>query len=450
MKKEDRFILDIKRLGINGEGIGFYNRLAIFVPNAIPGEGHKVEITNEMGNMAFAKSIEVKHTSKDRVIPKCPYYEECGGCNTLHISYDKMLDFKRDFIIEAITRYTKLNPRSFEIRNTIQSKEQIGYRNRSLFSVRKTDESYSLCMPKSESNHIVPIQQCLVLKSQINDLNQQILKLIQELDIPPYMAKFNRGVLRSIMIRVNEAKEAMVCLICVEKNSKIRTLAEQISKLNGVVSVYESFMTDNKKNGLFGEEINLLQGKPYLVEAIENLKFRIYPNSFFYHNASQIQPMLNSILKSCKLSLKETVLEVSCGVGVISMYLSKLAKKVIGIDYSKEAIAVAEENATFNHIKNTEFLQGDPSKLLPKIVSEQPIDCLVVNPPKTGLGTDLVNQMVEARIKRVIYVSTNPATLAKDLNGLSNTYMINSITPIDMFPGTAMVMCVCAMTLKDK
>ncbi len=446
MKKEDRFILDIKRLGINGEGIGFYNRLAIFVPNAIPGEGHEVEITNEMGNMAFAKSIEVKHTSKNRVTPKCPYYEECGGCNTLHISYDKMLDFKRDFIIEAITRYTKLNPRSFEIRNTIPSKEQTGYRNRSLFNVRKKDETYFLCMPKLESNHTIPLQQCLVLKPQINELNHQILKMIQELDIPPYMAKFNRGVLRSILIRVNEANEAMVGLICAEKHSKIRTLAEQISKLNGVVSVYESFMIDKSK----GEEINLLQGKPYLVETIEHLKFRIYPNSFFYHNTNQIQPLLNTILKSCKLSLKETVLEASCGVGIISLYLSKLAKKVIGIDYSKEAIVVAEENATFNHIKNTEFLQGDPSKLLSKIVSEQAVDCLVVNPPKTGLGTEFLDQIVDARIKRVLYVSTNPATLAKDLNGLSNAYMINSITPIDMFLGTAMLMCVCAMTLKDK
>lgn len=220
MKVEERFILDIKRLGINGEGIGFYNRMAVLVPDAIPGEGHQIEITKVTDKMAFGKSLELKHASKDRVIPVCPDYYECGGCNTQHISYEKMLMLKRDLLIEAITRYTSLNPRSFEIRNTIPSDEVTGYRNRSQLLVKKQGEQFSVAMLKANSNQPVLIDSCSVQKPLINQLNQQILKIADELDIPPYLAKFNRGVLRYLVVRVNEANEALVCFICAEKITK--------------------------------------------------------------------------------------------------------------------------------------------------------------------------------------------------------------------------------------
>lgn len=450
MKQEDKFILDIKRLGINGEGIGFYNRLAILVPNAIPGEGHQIEITDVKEKMAFGKSLEIKKVSPNRVEPKCPYYEECGGCNTLHISYEKMLEFKKDILCEAITRYTKLNPRSFEIRNTIPSDDRTGYRNRSQLQVKKYDNHFSVCMLKENSNHAVKINECLVQNPLINELNLKILKLADELEIPPYLAKFNRGVLRYLVVRVNEANEALVCFICAEKNNKIRELAKKVIELPHVVSVYESFNADKKSNSFFVEESKLLEGKPYITEKIGQISYQIYPSTFFQLNTKQAEKMFNIVLKNCKLSRKEVVLDAYCGVGAISLYLAKMASKVIGIEYSKESIEAAKENAKINHIKNAEFLQGDVSKLLPKLLNETSIDCLVVDPPRTGLGKELIEQIISAKIKRMIYVSCNVSTLAKDLNLLSEIYQVNSITPIDMFPGTAHIESVCQLSLRDE
>lgn len=450
MKAEDRFILDIKRLGINGEGIGFYNRLAVLVPNAIPGEGHQIEITKVENKMAFGKSIEVKRTSKDRVMPVCPYYNDCGGCNTQHISYEKMLVLKRELLIEAIQRYTSLNPRSFEIRQTIPSDEITGYRNRSQLLVKKQGDAFSVGMLKANSNQAVLIDTCSVQKPLINQLNQKILKLADELDIPPYIAKFNRGVLRYLVIRVNEANEALICFICAEKNNKIKELAKKVIQLDHVVSVYESFNFEKKSNSFFDGESQLLEGKPYLIESFGKIKYRIYPSTFFQLNTKQAQKMYDVILKCCKLSRKETVLDAYCGVGTISLYLASMAAKVIGIEYSKESIAAAKENAELNKIKNVEFQQGDAAKLLPKLIEEIQIDCLVVDPPRTGLGEELVECIKNSKIKRIVYASCNVSTLAKDLDKLSQNYQVNSITPIDMFPFTAHVETICQLSLRDE
>lgn len=447
MKEKDKFILDIKRLGINGEGIGFYNHMATFVENAIPGEGHNVEVVSVKDKMAFVKSLEIKTPSKHRVVPTCPYYEACGGCNVSHISYDKMLEFKRESVIEAITRYTKLNPRSFEIRNTIPSPNPFGYRNRSQLAVLKGNEMYSVGMLKEKSNSLVPIETCLVQKPLLNELNQLILKEAKDLGISVYMPKFGRGVLRYLLIRVNEANEALVCFACAEKNNKLRDLAKKIIVHPNVVGVYETFISNKKDNAFFGEELNLLEGKPYIIESLGKIQYKIYPNTFFQLNTIQAKNMFDIVLKACKLSRKERVLDAYCGVGAIGLYLAGMAKEVIGIEYNKDAVIAARENAELNKITNAKFFQGDAAMLLPTFLEKQEtFDVIVVDPPRTGLGEAFIKTILEVGIKRIVYVSCNPATLAKDLDKLSAKYQINSITPLDMFPQTALVESVVQMT----
>ena len=438
MKASNNFILDIKRLGINGEGIGFYNRKAIFVQNAIPGEGHNVEVVKEDNKMAFAKTLEIKHVSKDRVTPSCPYYEECGGCNVSHISYEKMLEFKRDSIIEAISRYTTLNPKSFEIRKTVPSEDMFHYRNRSQLSIKSVDGKTYVCMLKPNSNHIVPIQNCLVQKKKINEINSEILAYADELGISCYISKFGRGVLRYLVTRVNEQNEALVCIVCGEKSNKIKELAKKVSTIDGVVGVYESFNDSKKDIGFFGTDPQLLEGKPYLIEKLGKISYRIYPNTFFQLNTKQAKNMMDIILKSCKLSFKERVLDAYSGVGAIGLYLAHMAKEVVGIEYNKDSVLAANENAEINKIKNARFIQGDAAELLPKLLAEETFDVVVVDPPRTGLEEKFIHAVLESKIKRVIYVSCNPATLAKDLEKLSKAYQVNHITPLDMFPQTAL------------
>ena len=450
MKENDQFILDIKRMGINGEGIGFYNKLAIFVDGALPGEGHNIEITKMDGKMAFGKSLEIKKTSPNRIAPSCPYYDECGGCAVMHVNYEAMLEYKRDILIEALNRYTRLNTRSFEIRKTVPSLNQFGYRNKEQIPFKTNKEGTKICMIKARSNQLIEVENCNVLNPLINKLNKEILKLVDELGVSTYLPKFTRGVLKYLVIRVNTNNEAMVCFVCHDKSPKIKELASKVINLDGVVSVYENFNTSLKQGIIFGTETNHLEGKEFIIETLGNIKYKIYPTTFFQLNTLQAKNMYDIVLKSCKLSFKETVLDAYCGVGTIGLYLAKNAKEVIGIEYNKASVEAAKENAILNKINNAKFLQGDAAELLPKLLADglKP-DVVVADPPRTGLGDKFIQALLDAEVKRIVYVSCNPATLAKNLEVLSEKYAINSITPIDMFPQTPLVECVCQLVLKN-
>lgn len=450
MKENDQFILDIKRLGINGEGIGFYNKLAIFIDGAIPGEGHEISITKCDAKMAFGKSLNIKRVSPARKEAECEYYSSCGGCSVMHIKYDDMLKYKRDLVIEALNRYTRLDTRSFEIKPTVESEYKFGYRNKSQLPIKKFEET-SVCMIKAKTNDLVPVSECKVTHPLINKLNKEIMKIVDELGISSYLYKFHRGVLKYLVIRVNKNNEALVCLVCYEKNNKIKELAKRIMSLEGVKGVYENFNDSKKQGVIFGNLTNHLEGEKYIIETLGKVKYQIYPTTFFQLNSYQAEKMYDIVLKACKLSLKETVMDAYCGVGSIGLYLAKMAKEVIGIEYNKESILAAEENARLNKISNAKFYQGDATQLLPKMIKDGKVfDIVVCDPPRVGLGNDFIEAILKSNVKKIVYVSCNPATLAKDLEILREKYNINSITPIDMFPQTPLVETVVSLVLRDK
>ena len=449
MKENDQFILDIKRLGINGEGIGFYKRLAVFVDGAIPGEGHNVCITKALDKMAFAKTIEIKHSSPDRIEITCPHYNECGGCNVSHIKYNRMLEFKRDLVIETLNRYTKLNPRKFEIKSTVRSNEIFNYRNRSIGSIKKVNDKYNICMINPVSNEIVPINSCMLQNPIINELNEQILKLAYDMNISLYIPKFNRGILRYLSIRVNSKNEALVCLICGEKSNKIKELASQIIKLENVKGVYENFNNSKKESVFFGTEMNLLEGEDCILEELNNVKYKLYPNTFFHLNTNQANNLYETVLKSLKLSKKETILFTNAGVSLLPLYLSKMTKEVIGIEYNKDLIAYANENAKHNKIINAKFYQGDSVQLLPKMLEDKEVDIIVLESTKAGIDESIIKTIMNSNVKKVVYISSSMVSMAKDLDKLANSYNINSITPIDMLPQTMNIEAVVVLSLKD-
>lgn len=449
VKEGDEFILDIKRLGINGEGIGFYNRLAIFVEGAIPGEGHNVQITKLDGKMAYGKSKELKHAAPCRKYPECPYYEECGGCSVMHIDYNEMLKYKREILVEALNRYTTLNTKSFEIKPCVSSDLELGYRNKSQLNVKKSDGKSSVSMIKAKSNILVPVEKCLVQNELINILNTKILNILDENGINPYIRKTNEGTLRYLVVRVTKDNKALVCFVCQNKDSKLKNIISKVLAIPEVVSVYENINPQDKSQEIFGKETNHLGGEEYIVETLGKIKYKIYPTTFFQLNTNQAEKMYDIVLKQAKLSFKEKVIDAYCGVGTIALYLAHNSKEVIGIEYNKESIKAAEENAKLNKISNAKFLQGDAAELLPKMVKDgESFDLLVADPPRTGLGDKFISAILESNVKRFIYVSCNPATLAKDLERLKEKYSINSITPVDMFPQTSLVESVTTLTLK--
>lgn len=449
IKEGDEFILDIKRMGINGEGIGFYNRLAIFVDGAIPGEGHNIQITKLEGKMAYGKSLECKHAQSSRKQPECPYYQECGGCSVMHINYEEMLKYKREILIEALSRYTTLNPKSFEIKDTIPSEYPLGYRNKEQLNVKKSNGKSTVAMIKAKSNILVPVEKCLVQKELINTLNSKILKLLDDVDITPYIRKTNTGSLRYLVIRATKENKALVCFVCQKKEPKLKELVKKLLAIPEIVSIYENINSDDKSQDIFGKETNHLGGEEFVIETLGRIKYKIYPTTFFQLNSYQAEKMYDIVLKQAKLSFKERVIDAYCGVGTIALYLAHNSKEVVGIEFNKESIKAAEENAKLNKISNAKFLQGDASELLPKMVRDgETFDCLVADPPRTGLGDKFISAILESKVKRFIYVSCNPATLAKDLEKLKQNYSINSIIPVDMFPQTSLVESIATLTLK--
>ena len=445
----DNISVEIKRLGINGEGIGYYNRLAIFIPGGIPGERCDVEITSVSEKMAYAKIIDIKNVSKDRCEPKCKYYNRCGGCNTMHINYNKMGDFKRDRVIESITRYTDLNPRSFEVKKTVLMQNPYNYRYKASLPVRKFNDNATVGLYSVDGKEVIYIDGCMNQADQINNINKKILALMDKLNVVPYIEKYKRGEVKYIVTRVSHFnKEAQVTFVIGEKTPKIKELAKEVIKIDSVVSVFESFADGEGDSLIFGSDIKLLEGKKTILENIGKYKFELLPTAFFQLNPIQTEVLYEHVLKACKLSFKERVLDAYCGVGTIGIYLAHNASEVIGIEYNKEAVENANNNAQLNKIKNAKFLQGDVVELLPHMIKDgEAFDVIVADPPRVGLGSELCEAILESGAKRFIYVSCNPATLAKDLNILTKKYNVNSIEPFDMFPNTSHVETVALLTL---
>jgi len=447
----DNISVEIKRLGINGEGIGYYNRLAIFIPGGIPGERCDVEITSVSEKMAYAKIIDIKNVSKDRCEPKCKYYNRCGGCNTMHINYNKMGDFKRDRVIESITRYTDLNPRSFEVKKTVLMQNPYNYRYKASLPVRKFNDNATVGLYSVDGKEVIYIDGCMNQADQINNINKKILALMDKLNVVPYIEKYKRGEVKYIVTRVSHFnKEAQVTFVIGEKTPKIKELAKEVIKIDSVVSVFESFADGEGDSLIFGSDIKLLEGKKTILENIGKYKFELLPTAFFQLNPIQTEVLYEHVLKACKLSFKERVLDAYCGVGTIGIYLAHNASEVIGIEYNKEAVENANNNAQLNKIKNAKFLQGDVVELLPHMIKEgNQFDVIVADPPRVGLGSELCEAILESGAKRFIYVSCNPATLAKDLNILTKKYNVNSIEPFDMFPNTSHVEAICVLNRRN-
>lgn len=447
--EKNRFILDIKRLGINGEGIGFYNKLAIFVKNAIPGEGIDVEITKTMPKMALGKIVEFKKTSPYRVKPECPYYERCGACQVMHIDYQKMAEFKRDLVIEAIKRYTKLNPSSFEIKPTLLALEQYHYRNKATLIIRRDMGKNAVAMIEEGSNRHFAIKDCLVQDEKINDINAKIIDLSNKLDVKSFGCQDFSW--RYLVTRVTKnTRESLVCLVVYKYDDEIKQFAETIVKEGIADSVYVNINPDDKTHDIFGEKTIFVGGKKSVLENINKYQFNIYPTTFFQLNTKQTEVLYQEVKKAAKLSHKERVLDAFCGVGTIACYIANLSKEVIGIEYNKEAINAAKENQALNKIKNVKFYQGNIAKLLPELIAKDlTFDVAIFDPPRTGLGKDVINTIMDINIKRIVYVSCNPSTLAKDLAILSNKYKVRYIQPVDMFPQTSHVETVTLLDLKN-
>ena len=438
-------LLTIKRIGINGEGIGYYKRLAIFVDNALPGEECVVKIKNVYEKYAIAEMVRIKNKqNSNRVKPKCPYFGKCGGCHLQHASYEAQLDYKKAIVEEAFNKYynKELNPKL--IKNTIGMDNPYRYRNKAKLPVRYDGNNLVTGLYQKDENRLVYIDDCIVEKEDIRKCNSEILKYLTKYQVIAYNPKIKDGVLRHIVLRSSKkTKEIQVTLILYKEDERTKKIAEGLINIENVVSVYLSINSDKDALENFGEKTYLIAGKETITEELGGFSFELLPTAFFQLNLEQTEKLYQAALFAANLKGNEKVIDGFCGVGTIGIYLSKASQEVRGIDLNNESIINANDNVKNNKITNASFYCGDMGNLIAKWNKEGwNADVLVIDPPRTGLDHKMITYLQEHPIKRIVYVSCNPATLAKNCSHLERKYVIKSIQPLDMFPQTCNVECI--------
>ncbi|MBM4764431.1 23S rRNA (uracil(1939)-C(5))-methyltransferase RlmD [Bacillus sp. B15-48] len=453
MELKQTFPLTIKRLGINGEGVGYFKRHVVFVPGALPGEEVVAEVTKVHPKYSEARIKKIRRPSEHRVKPVCPVYEECGGCQLQHLDYSQQLKEKRDIVVQALERHTKLPVAELEIRETIGMDEPWEYRNKSQFQVSMNQSGKILAgLYGVDSHKLVNIEQCAVQHPATTKATNIVKAILQDLKIQIYNERTGKGLVRTIVARTGvQSGELQIVLITTKKDiPKKELILQEIKKrLPEVTSVVQN-VNGVKTSLIFGNETETLEGNAFIQETLGDLQFELSARTFFQLNPEQTVRLYDEVKKAANLSGKEKIVDAYCGVGTIGLWLANVASEVRGMDVIPESIEDARKNASKHEIKHAKYEVGKAEQWLPKWAKEgwKP-DVIIVDPPRTGCDETFLNTVLKIKPKKFIYVSCNPSTLAKDIATLSKHYKVGYIQPVDMFPHTSHVECVAQLILKE-
>lgn len=452
LKVGQTFPLTIKRLGINGEGVGYFKRQVVFVPGALPGEEVVVEATKVQPKFSEGKVKKIRKSSPFRVQAPCPFYEQCGGCQLQHLDYNQQLQEKRDIVIQSLERHTKLKIDKLDIRPTIGMGDPWNYRNKSQFQVGQQKNGAIIAgLYGLDSHRLIPIQNCMVQHPLTNKVSEEVRKILEEFQIPIYDERKQKGIVRTIVTRAGfESGEVQVVLITTQKEMprKKLVMAEIQKRLPEVKSLVQN-INGNKTSLIFGEKTIHLSGEEVIQETLGDLNFELSARAFFQLNPVQTVKLYDEVKKAAALTGKEKIADAYCGVGTIGLWLADGASEVRGMDTIEAAITDAQKNADRHGIENATYVTGTAEHWLPKWVDEgwRP-DVVVVDPPRTGCDLKLLDAIKKVKPKKFVYVSCNPSTLAKDIDYLSKDYKVEYLQPVDMFPHTAHVECCALIELK--
>lgn len=446
-----KFPLTIKRLGINGEGVGFFKRNVVFVKGALPGEEVTVKITKLQRNFAEAEILAIRKASADRQEAPCPVYDECGGCQLQHMTYEAQLKNKRDIVIQALEKYVPEIAANAEVRPTLGMDNPWHYRNKSQFQVRKEGKRVYAGLFAEGSNRLLNINDCLVQHPITSKITVATRKILQKLNITIYDGKTLNGLVRTIVVRTGiRTGETQICLVTTRNELPHKAeLIERIKKIDPAIVSITQNINREKTSLIFGDETIVLDGKETIHEELGELAFDLSSRAFFQLNPEQTVHLYNEIKKAAALTGKEAVVDAYCGVGTIGLWLARDAKEVRGMDVVPESIVDAKSNARHHGFQNARYYTGKAEDLLARWHRENFIpDVITVDPPRTGLDRKFIESVLKIKPKRLVYTSCNPSTLAKDLQQLSKIYDVAYLQPVDMFPQTAHVEVVVQLILK--
>lgn len=444
---EEKYELIVNGYSHQGEGIGRINNFTVFVPGAILGERVRVKISEVKKNFARGELKEVISYSPHRIKPLCSVYYLCGGCHLQHIAYEKQLEMKKGIVESALGRIGNQN---IKVSTTIGMKDPWRYRNKGYFQVNQEKGKVRLGFYKAGSYDFVPASGCVLFSLQINRLVSYLEDQLSLQKVTVYNSKTGGGNLRNILIRESRStREIMIVFITKEDNLGFdqNVLNDLVRTFPQVISIYQN-ISRSPKAVLLGKDFRLLKGKPDLEDAIGPYKFKISPQSFFQVNAAQAEILNEKVLEYANLSGEETVIDSYCGTATISIYMAKRAKKVYGIEVEKSAVRDAKINCELNGISNIKLFTGKAEEWLYKWrrIGEE-VHLVIVDPPRGGCSSKALKGIIKIKPKKIIYVSCNPATLARDLKYLTKNddYKLKKALPIDMFPQTGHIECIASL-----
>ena len=432
------FETEIDGLGTNGEGVGRVENFTIFVEGALPAEKILAKIEVVKKNYAVGSLQKILRESPDRVKNFCPIYEKCGGCQLQHMSYNAQLKWKRQQVVDAVERIGKLN--GMKICDTLGMENPLNYRNKMQFPVGRDEKNLIVGCYARGSHKIIDADSCMIQQEGNNEILRGVKKILRRFNITPYNEDTHKGILRHVCGRVGLNGDLMIVLVTATKNlpnekNIVKAIRSEIPRVSSIQQNIQTF----HNNVILGRETKILFGKPTIKDKIGGLEFNISARSFFQVNTSQAKILYQTALNFAELKKTDTVIDAYCGTGTIGLFMAKSARKIFGVEIVSSAIEDAKKNARENKIRNAEFFVGDAVKIIPKFLNEGIyFDVAVIDPPRAGCEKKVLETLAAMNPAKIIYVSCNPATLARDLKILDELgYKTKKIQPVDMFPFTS-------------
>ena len=441
-RKNDIVTLKIEDCGIDGEGIGKADGFTVFVKDAVIGDTVRAKIMKAKKNYGYGRLEEIITPSPDRVEPKCQFARQCGGCQLQTLSYEKQLEFKTSKVrghLERIGGFIDI-----PMEKILGMEQPFHYRNKAQFPVGKSKDGRIITGFYAGRTHsIIENRDCALGVTRNKEVLDRVIAHMEKFHIQPYDENTGKGLVRHVLIRYGFfTDEMMVCLIINgEKLPGEEALVKSLRQIPETVSVMVN-VNKKRNNVILGEKVRLLWGQPYITDKIGEISYQISPLSFFQVNPYQTGRLYGKALEYAQLSGNETVWDLYCGIGTISLFLAQKAKMVRGVEIIPAAIENAKENACLNGFDNTEFFVGKAEEVLPEQFARtgERADVIVVDPPRKGCDETLLSTIIKMQPDRVVYVSCDSATLARDLKYLCERgYELKKVCPVDMFPNTVSV-----------
>lgn len=433
----------IKKTGINGEGIGYIDRMPVFVPQALIGEEVEIRIVDKQKRYATAELLRVVKSSKNRIRPKCFIQNTCGACPLMIARYPAQLEYKQDLLKQSLIKYAQIDPR--KVARVKASEDVFGYRNQFKLPCAMEEGRLVSGLFMPNSNYFIDVKKCWIHEDGLERVRMDIMHVLNTHGCVSYNPHDKKGI-RNLVVRGFDNRYQ--CTIVTGNEELDERLISDLMRIKGLTSLWQSIHTIKKTPEVFGNKMMHLAGETSLAMELDGLKLRISPRSFFQLNSKQAVQLYRTIASMVKEN-NELIVEAYSGIGAISLYLKDKAKEIIGIESIKDAVVNANQNAALNGCEHVSFLCDDAANKLTYLSKKRSIDVLVVDPPRSGLDDAMLECILRSKIKNIIYVSCNPATLGKNLAVLCSRYNVDRIQPIDIFPHTPHVETVALLSKLD-